>query len=76
MKEHLGGGSGQRSLNLLRINLLLLLLIKLLEWFEGVKSLAYLFHQMIQTLASGSMLMFLQLLVLVDSLRILFTLKT
>lgn len=54
----------------------MLLPLKLLVLSVGVRSQAYLFQQMNQAPAGGSLLMFLQLLIHVDFLKILSMLKT
>lgn len=63
-------------LEIYRMMSLLLPLQKLLVLFVGVRSQAFLYQQMIQAPVSGSMWMFLRLLVLVGSLKTLSILRT
>ena len=63
-------------LEIYRMMSLLLPLQKLLVLFVGVRSQAFLYQQMIQAPVNGSMWMFLQLLVLVGSLKTLSILRT
>lgn len=63
-------------LEIYRMMSLLLPLQKLLVLFVGVRSQAFLYRQMIQAPVSGSMWMFLRLLVLVGSLKTLSILRT